>query len=88
MRAVDRRSVRDGLFAAGLIVNLAKVGGSEVLLDHAEERKPTSLYAATDATIRHLRPEWDAAGTQMGLAGVEGVAPVLRPASCVLRPGL
>ena len=51
----DRRdAIRDGLFAAGAIVNIVKRDGVEVALDHCPARTPARLYAADDPTIAHL----------------------------------
>jgi hypothetical protein len=59
-----RRDVRDGLFAAGRIVNIVSLDGSEVALDRCPERKPARLYLADDPTITHLRPDPGAAAAQ------------------------
>jgi hypothetical protein len=59
-----RRAVRDGLLAAGLIANIAKVDGVEAWLSDCPERKTARLYLADDPTIRHLRPEPGAGGAQ------------------------
>jgi hypothetical protein len=57
VRKDRRRSVRDGLLAASRIVNVVKdEDGSEVLLGHVPERRPSRLYLSDDPTIRHLRP--------------------------------
>jgi hypothetical protein len=68
--------VRDGLFKAGLIVNLQP---GDVLLDHTVERKPTRLFVAADPQIQHLLPESGAAGEQAPLGVAERAAPCSPP---------
>jgi hypothetical protein len=60
-----RRDVRDGLFAAELIVNVVSQDGADVALDHCPERKAARLFAADDPTIAHLRPDSGAAAAQL-----------------------
>jgi hypothetical protein len=76
-RADRVRAVRDGLLAAGKIVN---VDGDE--LRPLQERRAAHLYLAGDPTIRHLRPARDADGTQAASLWAEGEA--AESASCVL----
>jgi len=50
------RPIRDGMLAAGKIVNLrVRKREPAQLLDHVEEAKPSSLYRADDPTITQLR---------------------------------
>lgn len=70
-----RRDVRDGLFAAGRIVNVARdEGGVDVALDHVPEARAAHLYIADDPTISHLRPGPGAVGAQSAPAWGEGAS--------------
>jgi hypothetical protein len=67
-----RMAVRDGLFAAGQIVNVRqKKGESERALDHVVEATPARLFLAGDPVISHLLPEPGAGGEQSAPAGGE-----------------
>ena len=50
-----------------------------------QHRRPSALHLADDATIQHLRPGPDAAGTQSASATPEGIDQHLRPASRPIR---
>ena len=80
-----RRQVRDGLFAAGVIVNIAKIDGAEKWLRECPERKKSRLYLESDPAIQHLRPDPDADGTQTASAAGVGIDQHLRPASRPIR---
>jgi hypothetical protein len=58
-----RKAVRDGLLAAGRIVNVVKEDGRERVIGHVPERRAAHLYRGDDPTIAHLRrdPGADAA---------------------------
>jgi hypothetical protein len=82
VRGERRRQVRDRLLRDGVVVNVVKdENGVEVALDHCPGRRPAHLHPADDPTIRHLRPDPDADGTQFASAGGEGASESLRPAS-------
>ena len=49
-----RMTIRDRLLAAGRIVNVARVDGADVALDHLPERRPSRLHVADDPAIAHL----------------------------------
>jgi hypothetical protein len=77
----DRRNpIRDGLFAAGRIVNVTKEGRVEVALAYCPERKTAHLHRSDDPTIRHLLPARGAAGEQIAPAWGEGESDRLLPA--------
>jgi hypothetical protein len=84
VKAEVRRHVRDGLFAAGRILNVAKHEGELVRFASCPPRRPSALYLVDDPTIQHLRPGPDAAGTQA--ASPAPVANDSGPAS--LRPDI
>jgi hypothetical protein len=67
-----RRAVRDGLFAAGTILNIAKMDGVEVALSEIPPRKSARLYLADDPTIQHLRLGPGADGAQTAPAKPAG----------------
>lgn len=82
IRDTRRREVRDGLLQARRIVNVVKdESGERAALNHCPPKRPASLYRADDPTIRHLRPEPDADGTQIASDRGEGEEVHLRPAS-------
>jgi hypothetical protein len=82
VRAERRKAVRDELLKAERIVNVVKnEAGEEVALAHCPERRPAHLYPGDDPTIRHLRPDPDAGGTQAASARGGGETAALRPAS-------
>jgi AAA domain len=68
VRSAQRRAVRDRLLTTGRLVNIGKQNGADVWLTECPERKVARLYLADDPTIRHLRPDPDAAGTQTASA--------------------
>lgn len=74
------RTIRDGLLAAGTIVNKVAKDGNDVLVDECERRKSASLYLADDPTISHLRPGRGAAGAQSAPPRGGGAEMRLRPA--------
>ncbi len=69
----DRRNgVRDGLFAAGRIVNVARdEGGVDVALAYCPERRTAQLHLADDPLISHLLPASGADGEQIAPPGGE-----------------
>ena len=83
VRAARKKAVRDRLLGAGRIVNVVRSDGRDVALDHCPERRPAHLHVANDPTIRHLRPDPDADGTQSASAGVRADQP-----SASLRPDI
>lgn len=70
------RAVRDRLLVDGALVN---VENNE--LRPLQERRAAHLYVSADPTIRHLRPDSDAAGTQPASLWAEGEGRPLRRAS-------
>jgi hypothetical protein len=78
-----KRAIRDGLFAAGLLVNVVKRDGSDVALKECPERQAARLYLADDPTIRHLRQGSGAVPAQaappLGADGHAGPAPCAPP---------
>ena len=72
IRDERRRSVRDGLFADGLIVNVVRRDGVEVAIRECPQGAPARLYLADDPTIAHLIPDSDAVGTQLTTDFVPG----------------
>jgi hypothetical protein len=75
-----KRAVRDGLFAAGMIVNVISRDGVELALDHCPERLPARLHLVDDPAITHLRPGSGAGPAQTALPWTAGVDPRLRRA--------
>ena len=75
-----RRAVRDGLFAAGRIVNVGRENGEDVILDHCPERTKASLYLPSDPTLTHLRREPGADRTRSHLPRVRTAGLHLRRA--------
>lgn len=69
-----RMAVRDGLLAAGQIVNVVKdEDGAEIALAYCPERRASRFHLAGDPTIRHLLPARGAGGEQIAPArGAEG----------------
>jgi hypothetical protein len=60
-----KRAVRDQMLAVDSLVNIGKVNGADTWLTVCPPRKTARLYITSDPAIRHLRPDPDAAGTQM-----------------------
>jgi hypothetical protein len=79
---VRRRTVRDDLLASGRIVNVVKIDGVEQAVAEIPARRPARLHLGDDPTIRHLRPDPDAGGTQTASAWGEGTS----EPSASLRP--
>jgi archaellum biogenesis ATPase FlaH len=48
------RDIRDGLLAAGRIVNIVKTGGAEMIVSEVIAKHAARLYLADDPTIHHL----------------------------------
>jgi hypothetical protein len=79
----DRNAIRDTLLTDGVIVNIAKIDGTETWLDTCPARKPARLFLATDPTIQHLRRDPGAAPAQAAPTTAGGLREHLRRA-----PGL
>lgn len=77
-----RMGIRDGLFAAGRIVNVRrKKGEPEVALAHLEEATAAHLFLADDPSISHLLPRPGAVGEQTAPAWGEGADERTAPCS-------
>jgi hypothetical protein len=68
VRSARRRAIRDRLLTAGQLVNIGKEDGVAVWLTECPQRKAARLFLPDDPTIRHLRPDPDADGTQLELS--------------------
>jgi hypothetical protein len=73
------RQIRDGLFHARLIVNVAKVDGVDRWLFECKPAKAAHLYRIDNPTIQHLRPDSDAVGTQSGRQAGNATASCVQP---------
>jgi hypothetical protein len=76
------RAVRDGLFAAGKLVNVAKIDGAYVLLRAVQERRTPRLFLADDPTLDHLRQGFGAGVAQPAPPLDARVGSKLRRAPC------
>jgi Bifunctional DNA primase/polymerase, N-terminal/AAA domain len=81
VQGTHRRTIRDRLLTDRVLVNVNKVDGVLVALDHCRQGRPAHLHLASDPTIAHLRPDPDVAGTKSSSA--TGDAPT---ATSSLRP--
>jgi hypothetical protein len=79
VQAAKRRAVRDTLFAAGRIVNLAAEDGRNVVLAECPPRKRSSLYVADHPALENLRPASDADETQDAATSESDLRPASRP---------
>jgi hypothetical protein len=74
-----RRAIRDGLFAAGAILNVVKKGGVETALRACPERQAARLYLADDPVVHHLRR------TSCAVAAQSAPTPGADPAAALRR---
>jgi AAA domain-containing protein len=65
VRSERRRTVRDRLLTEGQLVNIGRRDGADVWLTECPKGKTARLHLPDDPTIRQLRPDSDAAGTQL-----------------------